>query len=88
MAYGWLRAPLVPFCKSDTLINGDARPPLGVGERSRCKKWACVRVHARVLVPPNLYIHTYIQKMNEDGGDTCSVALACDWRLVDVHKSL
>ena len=20
---------------------------------------ACVRVHARVLVPPNLYIHTY-----------------------------
>ena len=21
---------------------------------------ACVRVHARVLVPPNLYIHTYI----------------------------
>jgi len=23
---------------------------------------ACVRVYARVLVPPNLYIHTYIQK--------------------------
>jgi len=22
---------------------------------------ACVRVYARVLVPPNLYIHTYIQ---------------------------
>jgi len=27
----------------------------GVGPR------ACVRVYARVLVPPNLYIHTYIQ---------------------------
>jgi len=22
---------------------------------------ACVRVYARVLVPPNLYIHTYIE---------------------------
>jgi len=23
---------------------------------------ACVRVYARVLVPPNLYIHTYIHE--------------------------
>ena len=23
---------------------------------------ACVRVYARVLVPPNLYIHTYINR--------------------------
>jgi len=26
---------------------------------------ACVRVYARVLVPPNLYMHTYIQYMSE-----------------------
>jgi len=25
---------------------------------------ACVRVYARVLVPPNLYIHTYIAHMH------------------------
>jgi len=32
---------------------------------------ACVRVYARVLVPPNLYIHTYIQR--ETGGATALV---------------
>jgi len=26
---------------------------------------ACVRVYARVLVPPNLYIHTYIHGVAE-----------------------
>jgi len=31
---------------------------------------ACVRVYARVLVPPNLYIHTYIQTRA-----TCGLAL-------------
>jgi len=29
--------------------------------RSGVAPRACVRVYARVLVPPNLYIHTYIQ---------------------------
>jgi len=27
---------------------------------------ACVRVYARVLVPPNLYIHTYITQYNRN----------------------
>ena len=30
---------------------------------------ACVRVYARVLVPPNLYIHTYV----------CAARLVCDF---------
>jgi len=34
----------------------DTRRSSGAGVAPR----ACVRVYARVLVPPNLYIHTYM----------------------------
>ena len=43
----------MPACKQ-AVGCGVTRRSSGVAPR------ACVRVYARVLVPPNLYIHTYI----------------------------
>ena len=37
---------------------------------------ACVRVYARVLVPPNLYIHKYINTAVRVGEDTHGILLS------------
>jgi len=42
---------------------------------------ACVRVYARVLVPPNLYIYTYIHTPPPNSFQACSGATT-DWSAV------
>ena len=46
----------IDYIAADSVVSVTRRSS-GVGVAPR----ACVRVYARVLVPPNLYIHTYIQ---------------------------
>jgi len=53
---------------------------------------ACVRVYARVLVPPNLYIHTYIpahaQTIIVDKATIECVILICNFNLPAIHTTL
>jgi len=51
--YIWFCVECLPADKPWDVVSAPRRSS-GVTPR------ACVRVHARVLVPPNLYMHTYI----------------------------